>query len=112
VTVDRAGIATLYVKDESQNPTWSFKVRWTSVAVSKGVELGAETVTIASTGNHGASTAAYAGRGGLDCVVFTIPAVPETMKTLMQVYGAAVVVLETQLNWELRKTLRNFAGAI
>jgi len=85
------GLANLYLKDESQNPTWSFKDRLASVAISKGVERGADVVTIASTGNHGASTAAYAGRAGLDCVVFTVPEVPETMKTLMGVYGAGVV---------------------
>jgi threonine synthase len=48
-------------------------------------------VTVASTGNHGASTAAYAARASLDCVVFTLPEDPETMTTLMQVYGASVV---------------------
>jgi len=89
------GLESLYVKDESQNPTWSFKDRLASVAVAKGVELGADVVTIASTGNHGASTAAYAARAGLDCVLFTIPEVPETMKTLMQVYGGSVVATPT-----------------
>lgn len=88
-------VPNLYLKDESQNPTWSFKDRLCSVAVSKARDVGSEVVTIASTGNHGASTAAYAARAGLESVIFTIPEVPETMKTLMQVYGANVVATPT-----------------
>lgn len=85
----------LLLKDESRNPTWSYKDRLCSVAVSKARSLGHDVVTIASTGNHGASTAAYAGRAGLESVIFTLPSVPETMKTLMGVYGASVVATPT-----------------
>jgi len=61
-------------------------------------------ITISSTGNHGASTAAYAARAGLPCVIFTLAAVPETMKTLMQAYGAAVVACPTsESRWELMR---------
>ena len=92
---EELGVPNLYLKDESQNPTWSYKDRLCSVSLSNAREVGAEVVTIASTGNHGASTAAYAARAGLDCVIFTIPDVPETMKTLMQVYGASVIAVPT-----------------
>lgn len=88
-------ISGLYLKDESRNPTWSFKDRLCSAAVSKAKELKATTVTIASTGNHGASTAAYAAQGGIPCVIFTTAAVPFTMKVLMQVYNAKVVATVT-----------------
>lgn len=92
----------LYLKDESQNPTWSYKDRLASVVVSKAVEVGAEVITISSTGNHGAATAAYASKAGLESVIFTLESVPKTMKTLMQVYGANVVALETSdARWEL-----------
>jgi threonine synthase len=91
----RLGLPRLYAKDESQNPTWSYKDRLCSVALTHAVESGARVVTIASTGNHGASTAAYAARAGLPCVIFTLASVPETMKTLMQAYGAAVVACPT-----------------
>ena len=97
-------VPNLYLKDESQNPTWSYKDRLCSVALSNAREVGAEVVTIASTGNHGASTAAYAARAGLECVIFTIPEVPETMKTLMQVYGANVVATPTHDDrWTIMK---------
>lgn len=101
---DRLGLPRLYAKDESQNPTWSYKDRLCAVAVSHGVESGARVLTIASTGNHGASTAAYAARAGLPCVIFTLASVPDTMKTLMQAYGAAVVACPTpEARWELMR---------
>jgi threonine synthase len=100
----RLGLRHLYAKDESQNPTWSYKDRLCAVAVSHAIESGARVVTIASTGNHGASTAAYAARAGLPCVIFTLTSVPDTMKTLMQAYGAAVVACPTaESRWALMR---------
>jgi threonine synthase len=100
----RLGLGRLYAKDESQNPTWSYKDRLCSVAVTHAVETGARVITIASTGNHGASTAAYAARAGLPCVIFTLASVPDTMKTLMQAYGAAVVACPTsESRWTLMR---------
>jgi len=101
---EKLGINSLYLKDEGRNPTWSYKDRFCSVAVSKARELGANVVTISTSGNHGAATAAYAAKAGLPCVVFTIPDVPNTMKTLMQVYGAYLVVVPTaQDRWTLMR---------
>ncbi len=91
----RVGAGRLFIKDESRNPTWSYKDRLAAVAVTKAVELGMDTVVVASTGNHGAAAAAYAARAGLRCVVLTQATVPATMKTLMQVYGAEVVALRS-----------------
>jgi threonine synthase len=100
----RLGLPKLYAKDESRNPTWSYKDRLCSVAVTHAVETGARVVTISSTGNHGASTAAYAARAGLPCVIFTVASVPDTMKTLMQAYGAAVVECSTsEARWDLMR---------
>ena len=100
----RLGLPRLYAKDESRNPTWSYKDRLCSVAVTHAVESGARVVTISSTGNHGASTAAYAARAGLACVIFTLASVPDTMKTLMQAYGAAVVACPTsESRWALMR---------
>ena len=100
----RLGLPRLYAKDESQNPTWSYKDRLCSLAVTHAVATGARVITISSTGNHGASTAAYAARAGLPCVIFTVASVPDTMKTLMQAYGAAVVACPTsESRWTLMK---------
>lgn len=103
---ERSGVRAVFVKDESRNPTWSYKDRLAAVAVSKAVEVGAETVVVASTGNHGAAVAAYAARAGLRCVVLTLASVPETMKTLMQSYGADVVALQRPADrWSLMREL-------
>ena len=99
---EKLGLKNLYVKDETRNPTLSYKDRICSLLVTKAKHDGAPAVTISSTGNHGAAAAAYAAAAGMPCVVFTVPQVPQTMKTLMQVYGACVVVTPTaQDRWTI-----------
>ena len=63
------GLKRLYVKNEGENPTGSFKDRGMTVAISKGRELGKKRVVCASTGNTAASLAAYSARAGLDSIV-------------------------------------------
>ncbi|MGH2403468.1 MAG: threonine synthase [bacterium] len=92
---DDLGLAGMWLKDESQNPTWSFKDRLCSVAISIAASHRAPGIVAASTGNHGASTAAYAARAGLPCIIFATPTAPSTILTLMQVYGAMVVIVPT-----------------
>jgi threonine synthase len=93
-TGGRIGLSRLYLKDETRNPTWSYKDRLAAVAVSKALADGADTVVVSTTGNHGAATAAYAAAAGMRCVALTLASVPLTMKVLMQAYGAEVVALE------------------
>ena len=90
----RFGLSRLYVKDETRNPTWSYKDRLAAVATSKALADGADTLVVATTGNHGAAAAAYAAAAGMRCVALTLASVPLTMKVLMQAYGAEVVALE------------------
>src|SRR3954462_1193712 len=64
------GCPEVYIKDDSCNyPTWSYKERVVSVAISKAVEFGFDTVGCASTGNLANSTAAHAAQAGLKCYV-------------------------------------------
>jgi threonine synthase len=91
---ERLGLRALWLKDESRNPTWSYKDRLAAVAVSKAKARGADTIVVATTGNHGAAVAAYAAAAGLRCVALTLTSVPATMRTLMQAYGASVVAFE------------------
>src|SRR5690606_22044432 len=65
---EKAG-AEVYIKYEGLNPTGSFKDRGMTVALSKAVENGAQTVICASTGNTSAAAAAYAARAGIQCAV-------------------------------------------
>ena len=87
------GMTELWVKDDSANPTHSFKDRVVSVALSKAVELGFDTVSCASTGNLANSVAAHAARAGLRAVVF-IPADLEVGKVVATgVYGQTLVAV-------------------
>ena len=96
------GLENLYIKDESRNPTWSYKDRLASAGVSMAVQSEASAVTVSSAGNHGAATAAYAAKAGLECVIFTTTTPPPTMRTLMQVYGAKVVATPSpEDRWKL-----------
>jgi len=64
------GLKNLYVKNDTVNPTFSFKDRPAGVGVSKALEFGFRSVGCASTGNLAAATAAYAAKAGLRCYIF------------------------------------------
>ncbi|MGI8431467.1 MAG: threonine synthase [Chthoniobacterales bacterium] len=85
----------VFVKYEGLNPTGSFKDRGMTVAVSKAVERGAQTLICASTGNTSASAAAYAVRAGIGCAV-VLPAGKIASGKMVQAYayGAQVVAIE------------------
>jgi len=84
----------LYLKDDTRNPTNSFKDRVVAVAVARARAFGLRTVACASTGNLAGATAAAAASQGLDCVV-VIPADLEPAKIASAaVFGATVVAVE------------------
>ncbi|HEX7998721.1 MAG TPA: threonine synthase [Pyrinomonadaceae bacterium] len=66
----RLGLEELYIKDESQNPTQSFKARGMTAAVSLALELGARKLAVPSAGNAAGALAAYAARAGLEAHIF------------------------------------------
>lgn len=101
---ERIGCGQLLIKNESASTTWSYKDRLAAVGVTRALQEKARVVVGSSTGNHGAAIAAYAAKAGLDCVIFTVPQVPKTMKTLMQSFGACVIVLPKFID---RYTLQN-----
>jgi len=85
------GLSNLYVKDETKNPTASFKDRPMTVGVSKAVELGYDTVVSASSGNAAAALAAYSARAGLTCYTF-VPEMASSGKIAqLRMFGANVV---------------------
>jgi threonine synthase len=87
------------VKDESRNPTWSFKDRHAAVTIGKALEFGARTVAASSSGNHGMAVAAYAARARMSCVVFTYPGIPPAVRALIEAYGARLVVTTREGRW-------------
>ncbi|MQY15086.1 hypothetical protein SRB5_52640 [Streptomyces sp. RB5] len=94
----------VYVKDESRNPTWSHKDRLNRVAVSAAIGAGAPGIVVASSGNHGASAAAYAARAGLRCVVLNATA-PPAVRSFLRGYGAAVLPVTPDHTWALTTQL-------
>jgi threonine synthase len=85
------GAAAFYVKNETSNPTWSYKDRANSVSVSMAKEFGFPNIVAVSTGNHGNAAAAYAAAAGKRCLVFCHPNAPVAQLALMAHYGATVV---------------------
>jgi len=86
----KLGLETLLLKDETRNPTGSFKDRMLAVGVARALELGKETVAVQSSGNVGAAAAAYAARAGLRAIVFVPRTAPEEKIVQAQMYGARV----------------------
>lgn len=85
---DKLRLKNLYLKDETRNPTWSFKDRGSSVGVSKALEIGAKAVGCVSSGNMAASVAAYAARAGVKCFVLVPSEAPLEKLVQMLIYGA------------------------
>lgn len=91
---DHLGLRNLYLKDDTVNPTNSFKDRPSSVAISKAMEFKARAVGCPSTGNLAAAVAAHAAKAGVPCYIF-VPADTEKTKILQAVtYGANLVAVD------------------
>ena len=88
------GLKNLYIKDESLNPTGTFKARGLSVAVSKALELGIKKVGMPSSGNAGAALATYATRAGIKAIIYAPKDTPKAMLTEMTMYGAELRLVE------------------
>ncbi len=82
------GLANLFVKDESQLPTGSFKSRGMTAAVSLAKWLGVKRVALPTAGNAGGAAAAYAARAGMECFVFMPHDTPTVNQFEAYLYGA------------------------
>jgi len=90
---NKLGIDRLYIKDESQNPTQSFKARGMSAAVSMAKELGAKKLAVPSAGNAAGALAAYAARAGLECFIFMPDDTPRANVVECEQTGANVTLM-------------------
>lgn len=88
------GLENLYIKDESLNPTGSFKARGLAAAISKAKELGVEKVIIPTAGNAGGAMAAYAARAGLRAHIFMPKDTPFANIEESRMAGAEVILVD------------------
>jgi len=88
------GMRELYIKDESQNPTQSFKARGMATAVSMARELGATKLAVPSAGNAAGALAAYAARAGLECFIFMPRDTPRANVVECEQTGAHVTLMD------------------
>jgi threonine synthase len=91
---DEIGLPNLFVKDESSNPTGTFKARGLSAAISKAKELGIRKVIIPTAGNAGGAMAAYAARAGLKAYIFMPKDTPIANVEESRMTGAEVVLVD------------------
>lgn len=90
----RLGLGQLYIKDESQNPTQSFKARGMTTAVSMALELGAGKLAVPSAGNAAGALAAYAARAGLESYIFMPRDTPRANVIECEQTGAHVTLMD------------------
>ncbi len=100
------GLKHLWVKDDSANPTASFKDRASAVAVVKALEAGAGIITTASTGNAAAALAGLAASVGLPAVIFVPKAAPPAKIAQHLIYGARVMLVDGTYDDAFELTLK------
>jgi threonine synthase len=88
----KLGLQNLYFKNETSNPTWSFKDRYVSVTVNIARSLGYEKTVVSSTGNLGVSAAAYSAAAGMQCLFVAPPGVSSSIMAQAGLHGAMVAV--------------------
>jgi len=90
----RLGLERLYIKDESLNPTNSFKARGLSAAITRAAALGVKTIALPSAGNAGNAAAAYSAAAGLACEVFLPKDAKRPFVDECRLYGANVTLVD------------------
>ena len=88
------GLDHLFIKDESLNPTNSFKARGQSAAITRAKALGAETIALPTAGNAGNAAAAYSAAAGLKCQVFIPRDAKQPFVDECRLYGAEVTLVD------------------
>lgn len=109
---DHAGLQSLLVKNEATNPTWSFKDRGTLTCVLMAKEVNEPVIATISTGNMGASVAAYAARAGLRAIVFIPSFCPLEKIRPMVIHGATVVKVDAPNYDEMKRAVLALSGKL
>ena len=93
-TADKLGLVSVLMKDESLNPTGSFKARGMSMAISKAKELGISKCIVPTAGNAGGAMAAYCAKAGMKAVVAMPRHTPNAFKHEVEMFGAELVLVD------------------
>ncbi len=88
------GVKRVWVKDDGQNPTGSFKDRASAMVVARAMELGIRTLSTASTGNAAAALAGISASVGINTIIFVPASAPEAKIAQLLIYGATVLLVE------------------
>jgi threonine synthase len=91
---EKLGLTSLWVKDESRNPTASFKDRASVIVIARAREIHAEVVVTASTGNAGAALAGMAAAIGQKAIIFAPRNAPPAKVAQLLIYGATVYLVD------------------
>ncbi len=91
---EKLGLEHVWLKDESRNPTASFKDRASAVVVARAREIGAEVIVTASTGNAGAALAGMCAAVGQKAVIFAPKSAPPAKVAQLLVFGAKVILVD------------------
>lgn len=91
---EKLGLNNLWLKDESSNPTASFKDRASALLVARAKEIGAEVIVTASTGNAGAALAGMAAAVGQKAVIFAPKTAPVAKIAQLLIFGAKVMLVD------------------
>lgn len=105
----RIGVQRLWIKDESQNPTGSFKARGLSAAVTRAVAAGASSLIVPTAGNAGVALSAYARRAGVAARVFAPQSTPPRILQQIQSFGADLELIDGHIG-DCGKAARAFAA--
>lgn len=91
---EKLGVNNLWLKDESSNPTASFKDRASAILVARAKEIGADVIVTASTGNAGAALAGMAAAVGQKAVIFAPKSAPVAKVAQLLIFGAQVMLVD------------------
>lgn len=106
------GLDAILLKNETLNPTWSFKDRGSLPCILMAKQLGEKVVATISTGNMGASIAAYGARSGIRALIFIPTYCPEEKIRSMAIHGATIVKVDAPDFGEMKRKVLNMASLL
>lgn len=103
------GLENLYLKNETQNPTWSFKDRGSLACIAMSKEMNESVTATISTGNMGNSVSAYGAKAGINVIVFVPHFCPKEKIMAMGIHGAVVMKITAPDYSEMKKQILGLA---